>query len=244
MEIKNLHSLFVSGVQVVHTIDRNLKITYYTEIIKSIFESPVMVGCRALRDAKHIRKELPTVHQNWRNLALSMKKEFHDLFGSEVKEVRLELWYRVIVVTGSFFCIVGGLGQSLCAPSSRLRIVARSIDLIGLGFLLTEPFVAARLQTKEAMRRRQEGLSDRETVEGSTLIAIRPLSYISRASHNFFFVGRAMHLAEMSAFIDHNKIWKGAYRTLEGIGYFFSFVSWVKSSYTYLDQHISIVTPR
>lgn len=265
MEIKNLHSVLSSGSHLVHTIDQKLNITYYIGIFKSISESPLVVGCRALKDAKHIRNALPAVHQNWRNLLLSMKGEFQQLVGPDIKEVRLELWYRVIMVTGSFFCIVGGLGQSLCSSSSQLRVVSRGVDLTGLAFLLAEPFVASRLQEREMKRMKQQqqqervldrkedckrrpctGESEGETSGTSETksFPLRPLSYISRASHAFLFIGRTMHLVEMCAFINHNKRWKSAYTNFERVGMLLSFVSPVKSSYLYLSKRVSLLKSR
>lgn len=151
MAVVNVNNMVENGYKVFGSINQYLNIKQRLASVQAALQHPVVVGFHVLKNVKHCCDVVPATCKNWRDL-FKLAQRVRDLrhsFGAEAELVKLRVLYKVVVVTGSFLCIMGALGQFGFVNFPRLYIVARVVDLIGLGLLLIEPWVAHRLQKKE-----------------------------------------------------------------------------------------------
>lgn len=213
-------------------------------------QHPVVVGCRVLRDMKRCYDVLPTMYHGWRGWFLlqksDMDKEEVPCFPSDQTHLmKVRQWHKVVTVSASFFCIVGGLGSAIFSPSSQLYVLARLVDLVGLGLLfMVEPWIAVYrnqkeqevgeishvehqefepLDTQDSERElKKEGSSHTCQQEPSSIPQwqhpIHAFSYTNLISHGSLFVARGMHVLAMCACLKVHKTWIIARTSFETLG--------------------------
>lgn len=169
MSVINVTRMIDNGYKAYGAIDKYLNITRYISIFQAVLQHPIVIGFHVLKNFKHCYDVVPVTCKNWRDL-FKLSQRLRNLthsFGAEAELVKCRVLYKVVAVTGSFFCIVGALGQFFFVNSPRLYAVARVVDFIGLGLLLIEPCVGFVLQKKEREAEARHNLLEEESESGS-----------------------------------------------------------------------------
>lgn len=203
-------SLINSSVVMANGIDEQFQIKKHVAIGQSLHQL-----YRVIRDFKRLYIVIPEVAQSWHAcLKMQGKQSRVKLFFGmrQSAQSRLETWQKVFAVTGSFFCIMGNLGQFFCAETPRLYLVARLADLVGFGLLFTQGIVTLKL--------------DQLAHTGSPH-NFKPL--FSMASHACDFIARAVHILVLCSLVKGDQTWTR--RGLEGAAVIFSLVVPAKNVY-------------
>lgn len=170
---------------------------------------------RVIIDLYRLHIVIPEVVQSWHACLKMHGKQSrfkHFFWMYQSAQSRMQTWQKVFAVTGSFFCIMGNLGQSFCVETSRVYLVARLIDLVGFSLLFTQGIVTLKL--------------DQMAHTGSPY-NLKPLS--SMASHACYGMARIVHISALCSLVKADQTW--THRGLEGVGVVFSLVVPAKNVY-------------